>query len=73
MKIPCVHNIELTSKLENISSTPEALLVEISEIIKNDVSNSCLYLIDINSNPCNQVLVKNVIVETCSDKIAMET
>jgi hypothetical protein len=72
MKIPCVHNIELTSKLENISSTLEALLVEISEIIKKNVSSSCLYLIDINSNPCNQVLVKNVIVETCSDKIAME-
>jgi hypothetical protein len=32
---------------------------------------SCFDLID-NSNPCNQVLVKNVVIETCSDEIAME-
>jgi hypothetical protein len=29
-------------------------------------------LIDVNSNPCNQVVVKNVVVETCFDEIAME-
>jgi hypothetical protein len=46
-------------------------LVEISEIIKKDASTSCFDLID-NSNPCNQVLVKNVVIETCSDEIAME-
>jgi hypothetical protein len=46
-------------------------LVEIPKIIKKDASTSCFDLID-DSNPCNQVLVKNVIIETCSDKIAME-
>jgi hypothetical protein len=30
-----------------------------------------LLLID-DSNPCNQALVKNVVIETCSDEIAME-
>jgi hypothetical protein len=29
-------------------------------------------LIDVNSNPCNQVLVMNVVIETCLDEIAME-
>jgi hypothetical protein len=40
-------------------------------MIKKDASTSCFDLID-NSNPCNQVLVKNVVIETCSDEIAME-
>jgi hypothetical protein len=34
-------------------------------------STSCFDLID-DSNPCNQVLVKNVIVETCSNEVAKE-
>jgi hypothetical protein len=46
-------------------------LVEIPEIIKKDASTSCFDLID-DSNPCNQVLVKSVVIETCSDDIAME-
>jgi hypothetical protein len=46
-------------------------LVGIPEIIKKDASTSCFDLID-DSNPCNQVLVKNVVIETCSDEIAME-
>jgi hypothetical protein len=46
-------------------------LVEIPEIIKKDASTSCFDLIN-NSNPCNQVLVKNVVTETCSDEIAMK-
>jgi hypothetical protein len=41
------------------------------KIIKKYASTSCFDLID-DSNPCNQVLVKNVIIETCSDEIAME-
>jgi hypothetical protein len=45
--------------------------MEIPEIIKKDASTSCFDLID-DSNPCNQVLVKNVIVETCSNEIAKE-
>jgi hypothetical protein len=43
-----------------------ASLVEIPKIIKKDVSTSCFDLID-DSNPCNQVLVKNVVIDTCSD------
>jgi FtsZ-binding cell division protein ZapB len=71
MEILSIHNIELTTKLENIGSSPEVSLVEIPEIIKKDASTSCFDLID-NYNPCNQVLVKNVVIETCSDEIAME-
>jgi FtsZ-binding cell division protein ZapB len=71
MEILSIHNDELTTKLENIGSNPEVSLVEISEIIKKDASTSCFDLID-DSNPCNQVLVKNVVIETCSDEIAME-
>jgi hypothetical protein len=71
IEILSIHNNELTSKLETIGSTPRASLVEIPEIIKKDASTSCFDLIN-NSNPCNQVLVKNVVIETCSDEIAME-
>jgi FtsZ-binding cell division protein ZapB len=71
MKILSIHNNELTTKLENISSTPAASLVEIPKIIKKDVSTSCLDLID-DPNPCNQVLVENIVVETCSDEVAKE-
>jgi hypothetical protein len=71
MEILSIHNNELTTKLENIGTTPGASLVEIPEIIKKDASTSCFDLID-NSNPYNQVLVKNVVIETCSDEIAME-
>jgi FtsZ-binding cell division protein ZapB len=71
MKILSIQNNELTTKLENIGSTSEVSLVEIPEIIKKDASTSCFDLID-DSNPCNQVLVKNVIVDTCSDEIVME-
>jgi hypothetical protein len=71
MEILSIHNDELTTKLENIGSTLEVSLVEIPEIIKKDASTSCFDLIDI-SNPCNQVLVKNVVIKICSDEIAME-
>jgi hypothetical protein len=71
IEILSIHNDELTTKLENIGSTPEVSLIEIPEIIKKDASTSCFDLID-NSNPCNQVLVKNVVIETCLDEIAME-
>jgi hypothetical protein len=71
MEILCIHNNELTTKLENIGTIPGASLVEILDIIKKDASTSCFDLID-NSNPCNQVLVKNVVIETCSNEIAME-
>jgi hypothetical protein len=71
IEILSIHNNELTTKLENIGSTPEVSLVEIPKIIKKDASTCCFDLID-DSNPCNQVLVKNVVIETCSDEIAME-
>jgi FtsZ-binding cell division protein ZapB len=71
MEIFSIHNDELTTKLENIDSTPEVSLVEMPKIIKKDASTSCFDLIG-NSNPCNQVLVKNVVIGTCSDEIAME-
>jgi hypothetical protein len=71
MEILSIHNNELTTKLENIGSTPGVSLVEISQIIKKDASTSCFDLI-IDSNPCNQVLVKNVVIKTCSNEIAME-
>jgi hypothetical protein len=72
IEILSTHNNELATKLESIGSTPAASLVEIPKIIKKDASTSCLDLFDVNSNPCIQVLVKNVIVETCLDEIAME-
>jgi hypothetical protein len=70
MEILSIHNNELTTKLENIDSTLGVSLVEMPKIIKKDASTSCFDLI-YDSNPCNQVLVKNDI-ETCSDEIAME-
>jgi hypothetical protein len=70
-EILSIHNNELTTKLESIGSTLVASLVEIPKIIKKDASTSCFDLID-DSNPCNQVLIKNVIIETRSDEITME-
>jgi hypothetical protein len=71
MEILSIHNNELTTKLENIGSSPEVSLVEIPEIVKKDAFTSCFDLID-DSNPCNHVLLKNVVIETCWDEIAMD-
>jgi FtsZ-binding cell division protein ZapB len=71
MEILSIHNNELNTKLENFGSTPGASSVEIPEIIKKDASTSCFDLID-DSNHCNQVLVENIVVETCSNEVAME-
>jgi hypothetical protein len=71
MEILCIHNNELTTKLENIGSTPGASSIEIPEVIEKDASTSCFDLIN-DSNPCNQVLVKSIVVETCSDEVAKE-
>jgi hypothetical protein len=71
MEILSIHNNELTTKLENIGSTQATSLVEITKIIKKDASTSCFDLID-DSNPCNQVLVENIVVETCSNEVAKE-
>jgi hypothetical protein len=71
MEILSIHNNELTTKLENIGSTPGVPLVEIPKIIKKDASTSCFDLIN-DSYPCNQVLVKNIVVETCLNEVAKE-
>jgi hypothetical protein len=71
MEILSIHNNELTNKLEDIGSTPAASLVEIPKIIKKYASTSCFDLID-DSNPCNQVLVENIVIEICSDEVAKE-
>jgi hypothetical protein len=71
MEILSIHNKERTTKLENIGSTPEVSLVEIPEIIKKDASTSCFDLTD-NSNPYNQDLFENVVIETCSNEVAKE-
>jgi FtsZ-binding cell division protein ZapB len=60
MEILSIHNNELTTKVANIGSTPGVSLVEMPKIIKEDAS-TCFNLID-DSNPCNQVLVKNVVI-----------
>jgi FtsZ-binding cell division protein ZapB len=57
MEIISIHNNELTTKLENIDSTPGVSLVEISEIIKKDASTSCFDLID-DSNPAIKFLLR---------------
>jgi ribosomal protein L5 len=71
MEILSIHNNELTTKLENIGSNSGASLVEIPKIIKKDASTSCSDLIN-DSNPCNQVLIKNIVVETCTNEVAKE-
>jgi hypothetical protein len=71
IEIISIHNNELTTMLENIGSTAGASLVEIPEITKKDASTSFLHLID-DSNCFNQVLVKNVVIETCSNEIALQ-
>jgi hypothetical protein len=71
MEILSIHNSELTTKLENTGSTLGVSLIEITKIIKKDASTSCLDLID-DSIPCNQVVVKNVVIETCSGEVALE-
>jgi hypothetical protein len=71
MDILSIHNNELTTKLENIGSTPGASLVEIPKIIKKDTSTSFFDLIN-DSNPYNQGFVEIVVLETCSNEFAME-
>jgi hypothetical protein len=39
---------------------------------KKDASTSCNDLCDLNSPPCNQVRVEKVVVETCTQEVALE-
>jgi hypothetical protein len=71
MEILSIHNNELTSKLENIGSTLGASLVVIPEIIMKDASTSCFDLIN-DSNPCNQVLIENVFIATCTNEVTKD-
>jgi hypothetical protein len=71
MEILSIQNNELTTKLEKIGSTLEVFLVEIPKIIEKDASTSCFDLID-DYNPYNQVLVENVVIETCSNEVSKE-
>jgi hypothetical protein len=71
MEILSIHNNELTTKLENIGSTPGVSLVEIPKVIKKDASTSCFDLID-DYNPCNQVLFDNIVIETYSNEVTKE-
>jgi hypothetical protein len=71
IEILSIHNNELTTKLKNIGSTSKVSLIKIPEIIKKDASTSCFDFID-DSNPCNQVPVENVVIETCSNEVAKE-
>ena len=73
----CKHYDELTNKvanLEAISSTPTEAPKKKSSIFdkpKKDASTSCndLYL---DSPLCNQVCVEKVVVDTCTQEVAME-
>jgi hypothetical protein len=71
MEILSIHNNEQTTKLENIGSILEVSLAKIHEIIKKDATTSCFDLND-DSNTSNQVLVENIVVETCSNEVAKE-
>jgi FtsZ-binding cell division protein ZapB len=71
MEVLSMHNNEITTKLENIDSTPEVSVIEMPGIIKKDASTSCFDLID-DSNPCNQVLVEDIVVETFLNEVAKE-
>jgi hypothetical protein len=62
MEILSTHNNELTIKLETINSTQEAPKIETPKIIKKDASTSGLDLFDINSSPCKQVCINNIVV-----------
>jgi FtsZ-binding cell division protein ZapB len=70
-------NEKLKAKLASSQEAIENLLgkMEILSINNNELTikleNIGLDLID-DSNPCNQVLVENVIIETCSSEVAKE-
>jgi hypothetical protein len=70
MEMLSINNNDLTTKIENIGSTPEAPKIETPKIVKKDATTSFVDLININSNPCKQVFIKNVVVQICSKEIA---
>jgi len=77
METMCKHCDELTNKvanLEAIGSTPTKAPKKKSYIFdmpKKDVSTSCNDLC-LDSSLCNQVYVEKVVVDTCTQEVAME-
>jgi hypothetical protein len=78
METICKHCDELTNKvvsLEAVGTTPSEAPKKKSSIFdmpKKDASTACNDLCDLNSHPCNQVCVEKVIVETCTQEVALE-
>ena len=78
MEILSKHCDELTNKvtnLEAVGATPTEAPKKKSSIFdmpKKDASNSCGHLFKLDSPLCNQVCFKNVIIETCTQEVAME-
>jgi hypothetical protein len=73
MEIMCKHCDELTNKVANLEAVKTLTEApknksSIFDVLKKDVSTSC----ELDSPPCNQVCCENVIVETCTQEIAME-
>jgi hypothetical protein len=74
----CKHCDELTNKvanLEAIGTTPTEAPKKNSSIFdmpKKDVSASCNDLCNLSSPICDQVCFKKVVVETCTQEVAME-
>ena len=82
-KLLCKFNLlnkeheELKAKFECIESQPKVPLKQSTSLFnfnpKVDASTSCNDLVDISSSSlCNEICVKNVVVETCDDLIAQE-
>ena len=72
----CKHCDELTNKVANLEAvgsnhTEAPKKSSIFDMPKNDASTSCndLYL---DSPLCNQVCVEKVVVDTCTQEVAME-
>ena len=66
-------NNELVGKLEAIGSTPkDPKIDESNEIIKKDASTSCNDLCVLDSPFYDQVCFEKVIVETCTQEVALE-
>ena len=78
MKTMCKHCDELTNKVTNLEAVGTTLTKEpkmkssIFNMPKKDASTSCDDLFELDSPICDQVCFKNVIVETCTQDVAME-
>ena len=74
MEIMCKHCDELTNKvanLEAINITSTKASKRNNTISKKDASTSCNDLC-LDSPSCNQVCVEKIVVDTCTQEVAME-